>query len=396
MFGRVKIWVLLVPLLLLSFVSSGQVAVDKFFASGIKFFDLSTDVSSYSKTIFDGTLYPNLGAPSAVSSSGKIMVGCADRTRGAMLLAKKRYTLDSGWAFDTIVPTFSDTSLFFRDVSLLRVDEKKSSDRAFVFNCDSVLFRNVSMDMGDSWSGFSSIHGIGGRRVSYIHRAAGDGRLIAYFSGSTSCSGGIVQGNSGNKNSPKMVVYSIRSFDNGLSWTLPEVALKHNIYSLSDVSIARYTKGGKTVLIMVTTVTDQHVAMISKSFDDGLSWSYPVQLPAMFNGNYHRVAIYGKELYFLFGQNKIHNGKACNGDVLLWYGKVNDFPSGNNFGGYLARIIDSGAKICNSCNTRDGVVEVLPYNKKRASLVLHIQEPNSTYSVKSYLLNSKGEKPIKE
>lgn len=128
----------------------------------------------------------------------------------------------------------------------------------------------------------------------------------------------------------RQVIYKSYSQDGGLTWTYPEIAIKHNIYSIENACIARLTHRNKKYLVVLANEQKHQTGVISVSTDEGKTWSYPVELPSFIQGDRYSIATLANKMYIVYrdtyGNKELNN--PTRGDLMLWSGTMADLEHG--------------------------------------------------------------------
>lgn len=119
------------------------------------------------------------------------------------------------------------------------------------------------------------------------------------------------------------VIYQMSTDDNGYSWSVPKVAVKCNLHSVSDPYVF-VSKSKRYPNLMIMQGKD-YIPMLS--YNDGTSdeWSYPESLSKAFRGDLHKVLIYKKFVFVLY-RERAEDGSP--GNIVLWKGSLADILKG--------------------------------------------------------------------
>jgi Neuraminidase (sialidase) len=128
----------------------------------------------------------------------------------------------------------------------------------------------------------------------------------------------------------RQVIYKSYSQDGGLTWTYPEIAIKHNIYSIENACIARLTHRNKKYLVVLANEQKHQTGVISVSTDEGKTWSYPVELPSFIQGDRYSIATLANKMYIVYRDTYGNKGQnnPTRGDLMLWSGTMADLEHG--------------------------------------------------------------------
>ena len=139
------------------------------------------------------------------------------------------------------------------------------------------------------------------------------------------------------------VIYKSYSTDGGLSWSHPEIAIKHNIFSIENAHVERISYKGKKILMIIANDLEHKTGVISISEDEGDNWSYPTELPSFIQGDNYNISTFDKKIFIVYrdtygsGDKNINN-PTC-GDLMLWYGTYYDLKHGGK-NTYRVRLAD--------------------------------------------------------
>lgn len=251
---------------------------------------------------------------------------------------------------------------------------KRGAHQLNIIKGAGIFQQSVSPDNGVTWSAFEPVNGFGGFRITDVIKTR-TGGYIALFSDDGRF---IHSGDSISMDKP--VIYQISSVDGGMTWSLPQVMLKHNIYGLTEATVARQSRKGKNTLVLIASEPVSKAAMVSFSNDEGASWSYPVELPGVLHGDRHRIFIKKNKVYIVFRDTKgFGNPKTVNstyGDLMMWIGDVADLKKGTK-GEMLVRLADnypSAEFDITDINTIDcGYAAILPSGKNNIAVIAYGQ-----------------------
>jgi hypothetical protein len=315
------------------------------------------DMLPSAASVFDVSRFPgsHLGFPAAVltgARSGEILAASikTDSVRSIELTRSS----DGGRSW-TPEPPFNNSwdATAYRSLSLFNAGRLRAASRRerpksgpgdnhlLLFSGGSPMLVSSSVTNGRYWSSFEPVNRFGGFRISGLTRLR-DGRYLAVFHDD-----GRFLFDSGEQEDPplhKSVIYRIYSSDGGLTWSKPEVALKHNLYGIYDAAIVADPTHGGNRLILICSERESRTAYIAYSTDNGLTWSYPEKLPPFLRGDRFGMARNGRELLISFRDMRptLADGhpNPTYGDLVLWGGDPVDLLRGRHQG-FKIRIADN-------------------------------------------------------
>ncbi len=212
-------------------------------------------------------------------------------------------------------------------LGLRRRRDAQNLNSLMMFSGGSPIIVSSSYTNGEHWSRFNPTGDFGGFRVSSVIRL-GNGRMMALFHDD----GRFLFPEDGASELRKSVIYKMYSSDGGLTWSEPEVALKHNLYGLYDAAVIRSPARRDNDLILIAGQRETGAACIAFSSDDGASWSYPVALSSRLCGDRFAVGTFGKELLIAYRDlcRTLDNGEPnpTFGDLVLWTGDRRELARG--------------------------------------------------------------------
>jgi hypothetical protein len=220
-----------------------------------------------------------------------------------------------------------------------RKNEAKASDRLMLFTGGSPIQISSSYTDGEHWSAFYPANSFGGVRVSAVIRLR-NGEHMALFHDN----GRLLFDGFESVQSQKSVIYKMFSPDGGVTWGDPEIALKHNLYGLSDAIVFRSPIRRDRQLILICCEKESGAVYVSTSRDEGVSWTYPRKLPPFVQGDRFGIAVRRHQVMISFRDLRpaLNDGSPnpTFGDLMLWNGNLNELARGNR-NGLKIRIADN-------------------------------------------------------
>lgn len=179
----------------------------------------------------------------------------------------------------------------------------------------------ISNKEGEEWSKFKSSNYITTSNIIYVHHnRTTDNQLVAYFFGNGNLTASDSTG--------KSMLFMITSNDWGRSWSAPQIAVKHNLYSLNNASISLYSgrNRNKNELFMICSSKDTGSLFLSTSSNDGMTWSYPTELPYLENTDNHILSINKNKIALLFTDSNEKNPDNYN-DIFIIMTSIKDIKN---------------------------------------------------------------------
>ena len=167
-------------------------------------------------------------------------------------------------------------------------------------------------------------------------------------------------------------IVSLHSSDNGLNWTMPNIALKHNTKELKACCIS--SKNNRTYSIYMILTDNKNRPYYSHSGDGGKSWSYPKEVSSVLSGDSHKMIINKSNVMILYRSLPISGNRELRykkNDIMLWHGSISDFVN-NIKNGKLIKVRDN-----NMNNSINYLVKDLSFYNKNSCLVLLQKDQNN-------------------
>lgn len=273
-----------------------------------------------------------------------------------------------------------------------RTSTRRSNSLA-LFSGGNPVMISASYTNGHNWSNFYPANNFGGFRISGLVQLR-NGRIMALFHDD----GRFLYHDEESDGTPlrKSVIYKIYSDDGGLTWTPPQIALKHNLHGLYDAVIIYSPSRRDNDLMMIASERETAAAYISFSSDNGDTWSYPEKLPSFIQGDRFGIASYKRQLLISYRDmcRTLNNGEPnpTFGDIVLWAGDLRELIRGNG-NGIKVRIADNypvgGPADHSDLKFSDcGYVSVLPLAPNEVCVVAYGRwETQELPFVRNFVLN---------
>ena len=244
-----------------------------------------------------------------------------------------------------------------------------------LFSGGSPILVSSSYTNGEQWCNFYPANNFGGFRISGLVRLR-DGRHMALLHDD----GRFLYPDDGHPvELRKSAIYKIYSSDGGLTWSAPEIALKHNVHGLYDAVVVYSPSKNDSDLILIASERETSAAYISFSSDNSASWSYPEKLPSFIQGDRFGIATIGRNLIIAFRDmgRTLRDGSPnpTFGDLVLWTGDLRELVRGNRLG-FKVRVADNyptgGPADYNDRKYYDcGYISVLPIARNEVAIIAY-------------------------
>lgn len=270
-------------------------------------------------------------------------------------------------------------------------NRKRSSSREMILFTGGKPLKSSIATPGTEFPELAPVNFFGSYRITSLLKS-NNGKLFAVFHDD----GRFIHSNE-NNNIRRSVIYTISSDDGGKTWTLPEVAVRHNQYGLYDAVIFENSNKKERELIMIASERVSGTAYISFNKENGGNWSYPVALPDFIQGDRFSVTMINKTLYIAYRDLcRYFRDGTINpffGDLVMWTGDLKELVKGRK-NGLKVRIADNypqdSAPDFTDLRVFDcGYPTIIPVSKNRLSISAYgrwdSQEPPY---VKSFIINT--------
>ncbi len=309
----------------------GEIPVIDFSLDSANVFDIDRSETAY------------LNFPSAVQVSGRrdILLSYLKTDTGRVREIILKRSGDAGKTWSSVAVNHEWKNVPYGSLSMFNMGKtvlKGSNDRNVTMNNSLVLFNggnplmiSASYTNGSNWSAFYPANYFGAFRVSGLIQLY-DGRIMAVFHDD----GRFLYHENDTVALRKSVLYKIYSSDGGLTWSRPEVMLKHNLYGLYDGIVFRAPGKKSKELIAIASERTTQEAYIAFSSDEGNSWTYPEKLPPFIQGDRFGSVVYNKDIYLVFRDmcKELNDGSPnpSFGDLVMWTGDLKELVRGNRNG----------------------------------------------------------------
>lgn len=291
-----------------------------------------------------------LGHPTTLLlEDGKTILAVYPKGHGRGAIVYKR-SEDGGltWSERLATPKSWETSL--ETPTLHRVVDADGKKRVILFSGLFPIRMSVSEDDGLSWSELEPI-GIYGGIVAmaslvklqepghYMALFHDDGRfIIGGDSGEEGMRNLATRKSSPRGNKWRFTVYQVRSYDGGLTWSVPVPIASEAHLDLCEPGAFR-SPDGKQIAVILRENTHKGNSYIIFSDDEGLSWSQPRELPPALTGDRHVAQYTGDGRLFISFRDKLR-GSVTHNDWVAWVGTYDDIVNGRD-GQYRVRLMDN-------------------------------------------------------
>ena len=290
----------------------------------------------------------------------------------------------------------------FRSLSLFnlgmphnhRRNNTSNNSHLMLFSGGNPILVSSSYTNGQQWCNFYPANNFGGFRITGVVRL-NDGRIMALLHDDGRF---LYHDESTAAPLRKSAIYKIYSIDGGLTWSEPQIALKHNIHGLYD-AVAVYSPARRdNALIMIVSERETSAAYISFSYDNGDSWSYPEKLPPFIHGDRFGIAVHRHYMAIAFRDmcRTLNDGtpNPTFGDLVMWSGDLGELINGNIRSGIKFRIADNYPTL-EPVDYDDrkffdcGYVSVLPVSRSEVSIIAYGRwEPDEMPFIRNFSLDT--------
>ena len=264
-----------------------------------------------------------LGHPTTVLlEDGKTMLATYPRghAHGRIFL---KWSSDGGQSWSPRLETPKDWETSNEVPTLFRTTDAQGVKRLLMFSNHYPIVMTYSEDDGHTWSPRKPIGKFGGFAVASMVEL-GQGHYMAF----THDDGRYFEDPKTHKGQPekKFTVYKFESADGGLTWSMPEVAVKHPVAHLCEPGVIR-SPDGKQLAMLMRENSRQFNSFVSFSNDEGETWSEPVELPGAQSGDRH-VGKYAPDGHLVITFRDTTRKSSTQGDFIAWIGHYDDIIEG--------------------------------------------------------------------
>lgn len=279
-----------------------------------------------------------LGHPSAVLlEDGKTIYCVYPKGHGKGALILKRSD-DQGWNWSQRLTVPESWSTSLETPHMYRMTDKEGKKRLIVWSSLYPARYSLSEDDGATWSELQPAGNWGGivAMASQIPMKE-PGHYMAFFHDD----GRFFTEKSNYKNPPVFTLYTVETFDGGVTWETPKAIYSSSEMNLCEPGVIR-SPDGKEIAMLLRENSRSKNSQVMFSSDEGKTWSSPLSLPDELNGDRH-TPVYAPDgrLYITF-RDMQPNGKSSStqGDWVAWVGHYEDLHNGR-VGQYRIRLKDN-------------------------------------------------------
>ncbi len=308
-----------------------------------------------------------LGHPTtALLDDGKTLLVTYPKGHGrGAIVYKKSFDAGASWTERLPTPTSWEKSL--EVPTLYRFKTTSGTMRTFLFSGLYPIRLSISDDDGETWSQLQAIGPFGGIVAMASMVQLDNGSLVAFFHDDGRFLN--AEGKAGT-----FTVFKTTSMDDGESWSMPEVVVRHEIMDLCEPGSV-WSPNGKELALLLRENSRTAPSQIIFSSDQTATWSEPISLPAELTGDRHTAKYLDDGRLIVVFRDMAENSPT-KGDWVAWIGEYSDLKEGKA-GQYRIRIMDNS----NSWDSTYPGVEVLPNGNVVTTTYGHWEEGQEPYIV---------------
>ena len=308
-----------------------------------------------------------LGHPSTVLlDDGKTLLTAYPKGHGrGAIVYKKSFDAGASWTERLSTPTSWETSL--EVPTLFRFKTTSGTMRTFLFSGLYPIRLSISDDDGENWSQLQAIGPFGGIVAMASMVQLKDGSLVAFFHDDGRFLN--AEGEAG-----VFTVFKTTSTDNGDTWSLPEIVVRHENMDLCEPGSV-WSPNGEEIALLLRENSRTAPSQIIFSSDQTATWTEPVSMPAELTGDRHTAKYLDDGRLIVVFRDMAENSPT-KGDWVAWIGEYSDLKEGKA-GQYRIRIMDNA----NSWDSTYPGVEILPNGNVVTTTYGHWEEGQEPYIV---------------
>jgi hypothetical protein len=276
-----------------------------------------------------------LGHPTTVLlEDGKTILCVYPKGHGKGGIVYKK-SIDGGLSWSKRLPTPENWASSKEVPTIHRVIDSKGIKRLILWSGLYPAKISFSEDDGDTWSPLTTAGNWGGIVVmGSVEKLSTPGHYLAMFHDD-----GRFFRNRGKRAKPPVFnLLQTFSKDGGLTWSMPSSILQRSDIHLCEPGIIR-SPDGKEFAVLLRENSRRKNSHVIFSKDEGLTWSYPRELPGALTGDRHtgKYAPDGR-LFISFRDTALDT--PTRGDWVAWVGTYEDIKKGTE-GQYRVRLMDN-------------------------------------------------------
>ena len=352
----------------------------------------------------------HLGFPTAVLTGGARdeILAAYGRTDTARHIRLTKST-DGGDTWQELRTDDSWTGEQYRALSLFNLGREALRKRSGVayrgrgksivlFAGGNPLSISATYTDGEKWCPFYPVNSFGGFRVTGLVRLR-DGRHMALFHDD----GRFIYDDGQPTRLRNSAIYKSYPPDGGLTWSRPQLILKHNLYGLYDAEIVPSRRRDNSDLLIVCSDRERRVSFLAVSSDDGETWSYPEELPPLIRGDRFRIVSDKTAFYVIYRDmgTCLEDGSVnpTFGDLMLWRGDLRELSRGR-WNGLKVRLGDNyPAEKTDTADLRfsdSGYASVLPLTGRRLAVIVYGRwEAEHPPYVRNFIVDTRQHRKLK-
>jgi hypothetical protein len=300
-------------------------------AMAIPLVDISSETSR--QIIVDREPGQYLGHVTTVTlDDGKTIIAVYPKGhgRGAIVMKKSR---DGGKTWSERLPTPANWTTSLEVPTIYKVKDPATRKTRLLLWSGLYPARIASSDdQGKTWTPLEKVGDWGGIVVMASQRQLPNGDILAWFhdDGRFMTQGAKADG--------IFRLYQVRSTDGGRTWEKPRELFRTSETNLCEPGLV-VSPDGKRMALLLRENARRKNSHVTFSYDDGLTWTEPKELPETLTGDRHTAAYLKDGRLFVTFRDTAKDSPTV-GDWVAWVGTWEDIVNGRP-GQYRVRLMDN-------------------------------------------------------